>query len=300
MVITNTYAKSSTLALKEIPRVQGISKEEFVRLYVKPQKPVIFERLTKEWPAYHKWDLDHISTIAGDNEVPLFDNRPISSKYKFNEPHAKMKMRDYIALLQSKPTSLRIFLYNLLKEVPKLQNDFKFPDIGLRFVKHVPMLFFGGSGAEVFMHYDIDYPNLLHVQFHGEKQCILFPPSESKYLYKVPNAVIAHQDIDFNNPDFNKWPALKLAKGYRTTLKHGDALYLPEGYWHHMTYLNAGFGMSLRALSNSPRNFSKAVYNVAFMRYFDNFMRKIVGQRWIDFKNRNAITRTNQKNKITT
>ena len=292
----NVHKPTSKLTLLQVPRVGKISKEEFVRDYVKPQKPVIFETLSHEWPAYHKWNLDHIEAMAGENEVPLFDDRPISSKYKFNEPHAKMKMRDYITLLKSKPTSYRIFLYNLLKEVPVLQDDFKFPDIGLRFVKHVPMLFFGGTESKVFMHYDIDYPNLLHIQFNGEKECILFPPTESKYLYKVPNAVIAHQSIDFNNPDLEKWPALKKAKGYKCTLKHGDALYMPEGYWHHMTYLNPGFGMSLRALSNSPYNFSKAVYNVAFMRYFDNFMRRIIGQRWINYKNNRAISKTNRKN----
>lgn len=129
------------LYLEEIPRVQNISKEDFVTRYVKPQKPVVIERLIEDWPAFDKWSLDYIQEIAGDKTVPLFDNRPISSKYKFNEPHLEMKMADYIDLLKSEPTKYRIFLYHILKEVPSLQKDFQFPKIGLKILKQLPMLF---------------------------------------------------------------------------------------------------------------------------------------------------------------
>lgn len=287
------------LQLAEVPRVSRISKKEFLEKYVKPQKPVVIEHLIEDWPAYEKWNLDYIQQIAGDKTVPLFDDRPISSKYKFNEPHEKMKMRDYIELLKSKPTSYRIFLYNLMQEAPKLQEDFKYPEVGLRLLKQVPMLFFGGENSKVFMHYDIDFANILHFHFSGRKQCILFPPSETKYLYKVPHALIAREDIDFNNPDFEKFPALKKARGMVANLEHGETLYMPEGYWHQMTYTTPGFSMSLRATPRNVTNFSKAVYNVFFMRHFDNYMRKWKGQEWIDYKNRQAVIRTNRRNKIT-
>lgn len=286
------------LNLEEIPREQAISREEFVKKYVKPQKPVVLENLIEDWPANHKWSLEYIKEIAGEKTVPLYDNRPISSKYKFNQPHLEMKMADYIDLLQTQPTKYRIFLYHLMKEVPSLQKDFHFPKIGLRFIKQLPMLFFGGENSKVFMHYDIDFANILHFHFHGKKECILFPPSESQYLYKVPHALITREDINFNNPDFGKFPVLKKARGYITELQHGETLYMPEGYWHQMTYITPGFSMSLRAVPRSVTNLSKAVYNLAFMRYFDNYMRKLRGQKWIDYKNERAIRNTHKKNKI--
>ena len=106
---------------------------------------------------------------------------------------------------------------------------------------------------------------------------------------------ISYEDIDFSNPDFDKWPALKQAKGYYTELKHGEVLYMPEGFWHHMKYITPGFSMSLRALTKNPKNLIKAVYNIAAMRHFDNLMRKIKGQGWIDWKNQKAIARTHKK-----
>ncbi len=284
------------LNLKEIPRVETVTEEEFLKNYLKPQKPVVIEKLIEDWPAYKKWDLDYISKVSGDKQVSLFDDRPINSKYKFNEPHTSMKMSEYVDLLKSKPTNYRIFLYNLLKEVPSLLNDFTYPKVGLRFVKTRPFLFFGGEGSQVFMHHDIDFANIFHFHFHGEKQCILFPPSETKYLYKLPCALISHQEIDFSNPDFDKWPALQKASGYIANLKHGETLYMPEGYWHHMTYLTPGFSMSIRAVPKKITHFFRAVYNVFFMRYFDNFMRKVQGSKWMAYKNRTAIKRTNKRN----
>ncbi len=284
------------LNLEQIPRIATITKEEFLRDYVALQKPVVIEHLIEDWPAYTKWNLNYISKLAGDKMVPLYDDRPINSELKFNEPHTKMKMSEYIDLLNTKDsTNYRIFLYNLLKEVPLLQKDFKYPDIGLKFMKRLPFLFFGGTGSKVFMHYDIDLANIFHFHFHGEKRCILFPPSETKYLYKVPHALISHQEIDFTNPDLEKWPALKKAKGYVTDLKHGETLYMPEGYWHQMTYITPGFSMSIRSVPKKMSNFAQATYNVFFMRYFDNFMRKIRGQKWIEYKNTIAIKRTNKE-----
>ena len=280
--------------LQDIPRVKTITKEDFIKHFFKPQKPVVIECFIEDWPAYTKWSLEYIKSVAGDKIVPLYDDRPVDYKDGFNEPHAKMKMADYIDLLKKEPTKFRIFLWNILKEVPVLQNDFTFPDFGLRLMKSLPMLFFGGKESHTFMHYDIDLANIFHFHFEGEKQVILFSQSQNKYLYKVPHSLITHEGIDFSNPDYKKWPALKNAKGYKASLNHGEVLYMPEGYWHYMKYITPGFSMSLRAIARTPKNVGKAIYNVFIMRNYDNLMRRVKGQKWIDNKNRKAITTTNK------
>lgn len=280
------------LNLQEIPRVKTLSKAEFLRDYYKPQLPVVIEDSIKDWPAYTKWNLDYIKEIAGDKTVPLYDDRPVDYKDGFNEAHATMTMSAYIDLLKREPTRYRIFLWNVLKEIPELQQDFKYPDFGLRLLKQLPMLFFGGRDSYTFMHYDIDLANIFHVHFHGKKECILFDQNQTKYLYKVPHSLITREDINFNNPDFSKWPALKQAQGHKCHLNHGEILYMPEGYWHYMRYITPGFSMSLRALAHSPKNLGKAIYNVVIMRNFDNIMRRLKGQKWIDYKNEKAIKNT--------
>ncbi len=284
--------------LQEVDRFKTLSKEEFIKNYFKPQKPVVIEDFIQDWPAYSKWSLDYMQKIAGDKTVPLYDDRPVDYKDGFNEPHTTMKMIEYVDLLKKGTTKYRIFLWNILKEVPELQKDFSFPNFGLRLLKGLPMLFFGGKDSYTFMHYDIDLANIFHFHFEGKKQCILFDQNQNKYLYKIPNSLITREDINFSNPDYKKWPALNNANGYITHLEHGNVLYMPEGYWHYMKYITPGFSMSLRALARNPMRILKAIYNVVIMRSFDNVMRRVRGQKWIDWKNEYAIKRTHRENKI--
>jgi len=283
------------MELKLIEKVSQISKEDFLINYFKPQKPVVIERFVEDWPAIKKWNLDYMSKIAGDKIVPLYDDRPVDHTHGFNEPHLKMKLNEYIELIKARPSNYRIFLWNILKEVPVLQEDFSYPDFGLKLLKKVPMLFFGGANSHTFMHYDIDLANIFHFHFEGEKEVLLFEPNQRDFLYKIPYSLITREDIDFLNPDFKKWPALEQASGYTTRLQHGNVLYMPEGYWHYMHYKTPGFSMSLRAMPQNPINFARALSNIFFMRYFDKLMRKLKGQSWIDSKNEKSIVRTHKK-----
>lgn len=286
------------LNLKDIPRVKSVSPKEFIKNYFKPQKPVVIENFIEDWPAYEKWSLNYMKEVAGDVSVPLYDDRPVRHEEGFNQAHAEMKMSDYVDLLKREPTRYRIFLWNILKEVPKLQKDFYYPDFGLKLMKGLPMMFFGGEDSYTFMHYDIDLANIFHFHFQGKKEVILFDQKQNPFLYKIPHSLIVREDIDFSNPNLEKWPALKGAKGHKTHLEHGQVLYMPEGYWHYMKYLTPGFSMSLRAIPRKPKNLSKALYNIFIMRHFDNLMRCIKGQKWIDYKNEKAVEKTNKRNGV--
>lgn len=124
-----------SLNLQNIPRVKTITKEEFIKHYFKPQKPLVIERFIDHWPAYSKWNLNYIKEIVGNKIVPLYDDRPVDYRDGFNEPHTTLKMSEYVDLLKTEPTKFRIFLWNVLKEVPQLQKDFSYPDFGLKLMK---------------------------------------------------------------------------------------------------------------------------------------------------------------------
>lgn len=280
--------------LKPIERVKNITKEEFVQNYYKPQRPVLIEGLTKDWGANEKWSLDYIQSMAGDQVVPLYNNQTTKGKQKSAEPVTEMKLFDYIELLKTKPTDLRIFFYDVMKKMPKLLEDFSYPNIGMKFFKRLPVLFFGSKGSQVLAHYDMDLADLLHFHFHGTKRVLLFPPDQTRFLYKIPYAVHNLETIDMTNPDFETYPALKHVEGIEVTMKHGEALYMPSGYWHFVEYLDAGFSMTLRAFSKKPKVALNMLYNVFFMRHFENRMRKWKGQKWIDYKDRKAVKRTHK------
>lgn len=278
----------------EIERVEKLTKKEFINNYYKKQKPVVITNQIDDWPAFAKWNFDYIREMAGNQKVPLYDSRKTDYTKKVNEPDFTMTMSEYIDIIEKGPTDLRIFLYNLLKDVPALKADMKWPNLGLRLIKSLPLVFFGGENAKVFMHYDIDFPNLFHIHFAGKKQCVLVDPKETKYMYRLPYSWICNEDIDFDNPDFEKFPALKKVTPYITTLEHGEMLYMPEGWWHYMKYQTPGFSLSLRSLAGRPSNLLKGFANVFFIRHYDNWMRKHKGQAWLDYKDQEAIRRTNE------
>lgn len=282
-----------TFNLEPLERIQPISKAEFIHRYHRPQRPVLIENLTNAWNG--KWTFDHIKSLAGEQTVPLYDNKPAKDKESVYAPVTTMQFGAYIDLLKTQPTDLRIFFYTLKDHCPQLLEDFEYPDIGLKFFKRLPALFFGGGLSKVFAHYDIDLPDNLHIHFEGNKRVVLFGPDQSTHLYKVPFSIHNIDKIDMDNPDFERYPALKRVKGYEVYMKHGDALYIPSGWWHYITYLDGGFSMTLRALPRTPKRFANMLYNVFIMRLIDNTMRKMRGQKWLDQKERWAYRRTNAR-----
>lgn len=282
------------LNLRSVPRVKGIRKEEFLEDYFLPRLPVVFEDLSANWPAADKWNLNYFREKAGDIVVPLYDGKPAKGRQNSHGPARKMTMAEYIDILEAGPTDLRMFFFNLLQNCPDLIDDFKYPDLGVKFFKKLPVLFVGGEGAKVVMHYDMDLANNFHFNFAGRKKILLYPPEQTKYLYKVPYSIVSMEIIDMDNPDLEKYPALAKASGYEVILEHGEALYIPSQWWHFIKYETPCLSLTLRSLPTSPGKILEVLNNLLVVRNYDNLMRKIKGQAWIDYKNYRAVKITHK------
>jgi len=282
------------LNLKPIPRVKALNKETFLKEYFDPQQPVVMENLTENWAARENWNFEYFREKAGDIVVPLYDGTPAKGRESSHKPAKRIKMSEYIDILKSGPSDLRMFFFNLLQNCPQLLNDFSYPDLGVKFFKKLPVLFVGGEGAKVLMHYDMDLANNFHFNFAGTKKVILYPPSETKYLYKVPFSIVSMEVIDMDDPDLEKFPALASAKGYEIELKHGDALFIPSKWWHFIKYETPCLSLTLRSLPTSPKKILEVLNNLVILRNYDNLMRKLKGQNWIDYKNKQAIVNTHK------
>lgn len=278
-----------------VERVENLTKKEFLESYKRLDKPVVIEKLTEIWPAREKWSIDYIKEIAGHKMVPLYDSKPSLDYRHQYDPASKMELRSYFEMLEQGENDLRLFFYNILAEVPELVQDFSYPEIGLNFFKKLPVLFAGGKGAKVQMHFDIDYADIFLCHFGGKKRVLLFPPEQTKFMYHVPFSFSSLFSVDYDNPDYKKYPALERLDGQVAELNHGDILYIPPGYWHYIVYEEIGLSMALRAFPRKPVNFLKMMRNLIFIRSFEGLMRKFVGQRWNDRNARLAVSRTNQR-----
>ena len=280
------------MQLQAVDVVDTISPEDFKKNYYEPMKPLIIKNLSKDWPAYKKWTWDYFIDIVGEIEVGVYNNIKSDAYTPINTADAYMKFGEYLKKVKEGPLDLRIFLFNIFQHAPAIVKDFEWPEHLMKgFVKKYPMLFVGGQGSVTHIHFDIDMSHILHTQFIGRKKVLLFPFEEQYKLYRKPWEVLslanfANYAEDF---DYESFPAVKLAKGYEVVLGHGDTLFMPAGYWHHMEYLEGGFAMSLRALQSSVGGKMTGLWKLFGMRSIDTLMKKTSPKWWYDRKKRKLM-----------
>jgi hypothetical protein len=278
------------MQLKPVTVVDSITPEEFRKNFYRTNTPVVIKGFSKNWPARDKWDWDYFKQMVGEKEVGVYNNVKSDAYTPINKADGYMKFGEYLDMVKKGPVELRIFLFNIFQHAPQLVNDFSWPEEFMKgFVKKFPMLFVGGAGSITHMHFDIDLSHILHTQFMGRKRVLLFPYEQQRRLYRKPFEVLSLADFSRyyqNNgtPDYEKFPALKLANGYDFILEHGDTLFMPAGYWHHMEYLDSGFAMSLRALQPSLGGKLHGVWNLFGMRNIDTMMKKTMPKPWYNWK----------------
>lgn len=84
------------MILQSVDVVNDISKEDFQKNYFKKHKPLLIKNFANRWDAFDKWNFDFIREKAGEQEVPLYDNKPADANKSSDAPVTRMKMKDYI------------------------------------------------------------------------------------------------------------------------------------------------------------------------------------------------------------
>ena len=275
------------MQLREVNTVETISSGDFKKNYYDQKKPLIIKNLAKQWPAYKKWNWDYFTEVVGDKEVGVYNNIKSDAYTPINTADDYMKFGEYLQQVKNGPLELRIFLFNIFQHAPQLVKDFTWPEHLMKgFVKNYPMLFVGGEGSVTHMHLDIDMSHIMHTQFMGKKRVLLFPFEEQYKLYRKPWEVLSMANFAGYSQqfDYENFPAVKLAKGYEVILDHGDTLFMPAGYWHHMEYIDSGFAMSLRAMQNTIGGKLSGAWKLLGMRSVDTMMKKTAPKWWYDRK----------------
>lgn len=281
------------MQLQPVDRVENISPADFKSRYYNTARPVVMTGMAKQWPCYQKWNWDYFIDVVGKQEVGVYNNTKSDAYTPINTADGYMKFGDYLRQVKEGPLELRIFLFNIFQHAPQLVQDFTWPEHLMKgFVKSYPMLFVGGEGSITHMHFDIDMSHILHTQFAGRKRVLLFPYEEQHKLYRKPWEVLSLANFAGYHEcfDYEQFPATRLAKGYEVILEHGDTLFMPAGYWHHMEYIESGFAMSLRAMQGSIGGKLRGLWNLFGMRGIDTLMKKTAPVWWYNRKRHRIFT----------
>ena len=90
---------------------------------------------------------------------------------------------------------------------------------------------FCGRRIFPYLHIDDLGVHAFITQHYGDKEFIVYPPDQEKYLYRVNNERFS-QIKDVDNPDLEKFPLFANAKAIRIVLHAGESVFMPCGWWH--------------------------------------------------------------------
>ncbi|XP_022915704.1 hypoxia-inducible factor 1-alpha inhibitor-like isoform X2 [Onthophagus taurus] len=264
----SSQLRKYNLTFTEIPRFD--CDDPRTDELISQQKPVVILNSNLAASA-QKWNLEYLETHMGDADYTVYLSRNHKFKYfdekkvqklngdigkgiDFMQPTKKvdMKLSEFIRRLKEwKRGDDRLYLQQGLNNTvgPEIVRDFvnfNWEFCNGKQSKHnwgpltYNLLLIGMEGNVTPCHYD-EQQNLF-AQIYGYKRCILFPPSEFECLYPYP---VHHPHdrqsmVDFDKPDYSKFPKFKDAKAYESVLGPGEVLYIPVYWWHHIESIMRG------------------------------------------------------------
>jgi len=267
-----------------LEKVTGLTREDFYVNYLKPGKPVVFTDLAKDWIATKIWTFDYFRKQYGHWEVPMYDSSYHNPGKGYMQPTCHKRFDEYLDQIEAGPTRLRFHNFELLKLAPELRQHYELPTIMGGFYNFA-LMFFGGKDARLNLHYDIDCSHVFLTHFQTQKKVYLYPPGQGRYLYHLP--FTNHSHVDVLEPDLERYPAFKNARGMEAVLEHGETLFIPQMWWHYVYYSEGGFSLALRA-NDSMTTRARGVWNIVRLFTIDKGMNYVASSRWKEYKETTA------------
>lgn len=232
----------------EVERRKGLTRREFLEEYYAANRPVILEDVCDAWPARDLWAPEYLLDKIGDVEVEVMTGRSEANSNDINidQYRTKMGFAQYVSRVLATEWSNSLYLVannKILsdKAAVPLWDDFT---LDRRYMKadrgrKRTFLWFGPGGTITSLHHDI--LNIMFHQLDGWKHFILVSPLETHHL---GNTFGVFSDIDPLDPDLDRFPAFAGVTQLQVTVGPGDALFIPVGWWHHVTALETSISLS--------------------------------------------------------
>jgi len=261
VVLSQKSLLSSQMSILPPPAVQEHNdwhdEEDIVRtlsFHKRHGTPVKLRNVLKgRWPALEKWPQEgYLENLFGPSlQLEVEGATPEQG----TPPIVELTMHDFVQWMKIHPTINETQAYQrrtgLLPYLAELedftdlvddnhQDTFNadmgdlelFEDISGLIIAEAA-IWWGPAGARTGLHADREPFNLL-AQVQGVKTVTLWPPEQRELLYPGPKYDRGAEVglVDVWEPDSEKFPLYKHARNTTVTVRAGDLLYIPSGWWH--------------------------------------------------------------------
>jgi histone arginine demethylase JMJD6 len=222
-----------------IERRAKLSLMEFEAAYASRSRPVFLTDATDHWPARSKWSFDFFESRFGSKQV-RFDKKtwevgPFIRELKAGTGTGRTPYLKEVKLDEQFPE-----LRDDIRDVALARNNrlaSKLLPRSMRIDRGHVAVFVGtkGSGFRT-LHWDYSYLHVFISQIVGDKEVILFRNEDAPYLsVSAENENLSTLPDPFD-VDLGRFPEFRHASPTRITVKQGETLFLPGGWWH-ATYI---------------------------------------------------------------
>lgn len=233
---------------RAVERRSGVTTEEFLEEYYAANRPVLLEDVCNDWPALERWTPDYLIEQVGSVDVEVMDGRQTGpgDELKMDEQRTHTQFDAYVRRVLATEWSNEFYLVannGLLasEHADRLWGDFSLDERYLNpaLPRNETFVWYGPAGTVTNLHHDI--MNILFHQVYGWKHVILISPTDT---HRVSNSIGVYSDIDPLAPDFDRFPGFEGVQQHHVTVGPGEALFIPVGWWHHVTGLETSISIS--------------------------------------------------------
>jgi len=202
------------------------------------RKPVLLDGVYEQFPAMRDWRYDWLSKRMTSIRI----QRPLEDGIYHYLGFERVPIEQFDQILE---TGRNAYALEPLKGRGVAQTfppDFRveLPEFISESAFRVSNLYVGPGGNKSLLHYDETHSLLMMLE--GHKRFMLFPPSETGHLYPysvfnvraLMEGRVIDSRIDCSVVDYERYPALRRARGVAGTLEAGQALLIPAGTWHYI------------------------------------------------------------------
>jgi hypothetical protein len=229
---------------------------DFVRDYMGKNRPVVVRNATAAWPAFRHWTPEFFKTRFGSKKVQISYDQAMPFGEFIDAVLASTEERPG-------PYMYRLFIHEHLPEIladlspqnpyafprryasPLMRTDWRRPD------GYLKLLIGGVGGRFPVMHFDGENAHATVTEIYGDKEFLVYPPSDGQYLYPNPKLPNKSLIADPQHLDPDRFPLQAKATQYRAVLRPGDMVFVPCHWWHTARALSPSISVGMNIMDSS-------------------------------------------------